>query len=72
LQRFEQEVFALICSYPSLDGEKLDSLQHLEKELGRTLLAYSCHQMEPAQLTPEELERIQSLEKDLGVVIVAL
>ncbi len=62
----------MICSYPSLDGEKLDSLQHVEKELGRTLLAYNCHQLEPAQLTPEELQRIQSLEKDLGVVIVAL
>jgi len=62
----------VICSYPSLDKEKLDSLQHLEKELGRTFLAYSCQQMEPAQLKPEELARIQSLEKDLGVVIVAL
>ncbi len=62
----------MLCSYPSLDGNKLDSLQHLEKELGRTLLAYNCQQMEPARLTAEELERIQTLEKDLGVVIVAL
>lgn len=62
----------MICSYAAMDESKLDSLQQLEKELGQTLLAFSCHEMKPAQLTPEQLERVQALENDLGVVIVAL
>jgi len=62
----------LICSYATVDDEKLKSLQKLEKNMGRTLLAFSCQEITPAQLTPEQLESIQALEKDLGVVVVAL
>ncbi len=62
----------MICSYAAMDDNKLETLQRVEKEMGQTLLAFSCHEMRPAQLTPEQLERIQALEEDLGVVIVAL
>lgn len=62
----------MICSYATVDEEKLKSLQKLEKDMGRTLLAFNCQEIKPAQLTPEQLENIQTLEKDLGVVLVAL
>ncbi|MGM0689791.1 MAG: hypothetical protein ACQESO_09445 [Bacillota bacterium] len=62
----------MICSYATVDDEKLKALQKLEKDMGRTLLAFSCQEIKPAQLTPEQLERIQALEKDLGFVVVAL
>ncbi len=62
----------MICSYAPMDEKKLDSLKHLEKELGQTLLAYSCHDMKPAELTPEQVERLKKVEEELGVVIVAL
>jgi len=62
----------MICSYATVDEEKLKSLQKLGKNMGRTLLAFSCQEIKPAQLTPEQLENIQTLEKDLGVVLVAL
>ncbi len=62
----------MICSYASVEENKLKALQGLEKELGKTLLAFSCHDAQPAQLSPEQLERVQALEKELGVVVVAL
>jgi len=62
----------MICSYAPMDEKKLDSLQRLEEEMGQTLLAYSCHNMKPAELTPEQVERLKKVEEELGVVIVAL
>lgn len=62
----------MICSYASVEEKKLKALQKLEKELGKTLLAFSCHDAKPAQLTPEHLKHVQDLEKELGVVVVAL
>lgn len=62
----------MLCSYASINEEKLKALQKIEKELGQTLLAFSCHQAQPARLTEEELKKIQSLEKELGMVVVAV
>ena len=62
----------MICSYPSIDEKKLKNLQQLENETGCTLLALSCQDMKPAQLTSEQLERIKSLEEELGIVVLAL
>ena len=62
----------MICSYASVEEKKLKALQELEKELGKTLLAFNCHDAKPAQLTPEQLKNVQDLEKELGVVVVAL
>lgn len=62
----------MLCSYASVSDEKLNSLQKMEKELGQTLLAFSCHRFQPARLTDEQLEKIQDLEKELGMVLVAI
>ncbi len=62
----------MICAYVSMEEKKLNALQNLEKEIGQTLLAFNCHEMQPAQLTEEQIERIKAMEKELGVVIVAL
>jgi glutathione peroxidase-family protein len=62
----------VLCSYASVTEEKLNALQKMEKEVGQTLLAFSCQQFQPAQLTDEQLEKIQDLEKELGMVLVAV
>jgi hypothetical protein len=62
----------MLCSYASVNEEKLSSLQNLEQELDQTLLAYNCHQATPAQLSAEQLEKLQTKEKELGIIIVAI
>jgi hypothetical protein len=62
----------MLCAYSSLSEEQLGTIHTLEKDLGRQLLAFSCHDMAPARLSEAELARIQKLEKELGIVLVAL
>ena len=62
----------MLCSLSKLESRGLDSIKKLEKEIQRPLLAFSCHDLKPAQLTDEELKKIQSLEKSLGLVLVAV
>ena len=59
------------CTYATLDSGKLEKLQETETQLQRTLLAYDCRNMQPAELSPEQLKKIQELEKELGTLIVA-
>jgi hypothetical protein len=62
----------MLCSLSSLETEKIDAIQNLEKELGKTVLAFSCHDIKPAQLSAADLEKIQDLEKKLSLSIVAV
>ncbi len=63
----------MLCSIAtSMDAEGLASIQKLEKELGSPLLAFSCHKVDPAEITKEQLARVQALEKKLGVTLVAV
>jgi hypothetical protein len=36
------------------------------------VLAFACHSLDPADLSPETLERIKALEGKLGVALVAV
>ena len=63
----------MLCSITNtLTQEDISTLQNMEKETGKTLLAYSCHTASPASLSQEELNKLQELEKKLGVVLVAV
>ena len=62
----------MLCSLSSLEKEKINAIQNLEKELGKTVLAFSCHTIKTAQLSAAELQKIQSLEKELSLSIVAV
>lgn len=62
----------MLCSLSKLESRGLDSIKSLEKELHRPLLAFSCHDLKPAELTTDELKKIQSLEKELGLALVAV
>ncbi|GJM60842.1 MULTISPECIES: hypothetical protein [Persicobacter] len=53
-----------------LSEKDLKKIKALEKETGKTLLAYYTPP-KPAQLTDEELKKVQNLEKKLCVRIVA-
>jgi len=62
----------MLCSYSTLDKANLEAIQALEKELGQTLLSFSCHDIEPAVIDDEALLKISELEMKLDVVLVAV
>ncbi|MGD9384025.1 MAG: hypothetical protein PVH55_08225 [Desulfobacterales bacterium] len=62
----------MLCSYSNAASIDLEAIQSLEKDLGKTLLAFSCQDIKPAEIKDEELFRINELEKKLGVVLVAV
>ncbi len=63
----------MLCSLsPKMEDTHLKEIQSLEAELGKTLLAFSCHDLKAADVTNNELEKIQTLEKKLGLSLVAV
>jgi hypothetical protein len=62
----------MLCSLSNLGDEELQEIRRLEQELGKTLLSFSCHPLEPAEIEDRELSRIKSLEQRLGVALVAV
>jgi len=62
----------MLCSFSTLDNANLEAIQALEKELGKMLLSFSCHDIEPEVIDDEALSKISELEKKLGVVLVAV
>ena len=62
----------MLCSYACLDENKLDELRKLEKKLGKTLLAFECHDAKPESLSDQEVSEIKELEKKLGLSVVAI
>lgn len=62
-----------MCSLATNVGTtQLDAIRALEKQLGTTLLAYGCHEVQPAKPTDQQLAEIKKLEEKLGVVLVAV
>ncbi len=62
----------MICSLSQLDGTGLDQVKSAEKKMGKTLLAYSCYETKPEELSASEIEQIRELEKKLGILLVAV
>lgn len=62
----------MLCSLSKIERSSLEAIQSLEKDLGKPLLAFSCHDIHPAMVKAEELEQINALEKKLGLVLVAV
>ncbi len=62
----------MMYNVSSLDHESVDALQALERETGRTLLAFSLLPVVSDDLSEAELAKIQALEQRLGVVLVAV
>ena len=62
----------MLCSLSKLDKEKIKSIESVEKKIGKTVLAFSCHDTPPAKLTQEEIAILGETEKKLGVVLVAV
>lgn len=63
----------MLCSIATnMDASTLQTISNLEKGLGKTLLAFKCHDLKPSMLSAEELGKVQDVEKKLGVSLVAV
>jgi hypothetical protein len=63
----------MICSLSNnVKDTTLKTITELEKELGKTLLAFSCHDLKASTLQADELKKIQEVENKLGVSLVAV
>lgn len=62
----------MICSLSNLKDQDLDQIRALEAELGQPLLAFSCHDIQPAIVDDENLKKIEALEKKLKMSLLAV
>jgi copper homeostasis protein CutC len=62
----------MLCSYSKLDPKNLEEIKALEKEIGATLLSFTCQDISPARIDETTLGKIKQLESRLGVALVAV
>ena len=64
---------AMLCSLATdVNDSSLQTITSLEKGLGKTVLAFKCHDLKPSTLTNDELSKVQDAEKKLGISLVAV
>lgn len=62
----------MLHSISNLDNDQLERIKSLEKELGKTLVSFTCHDIKPPELSDNELNNIQGPESELGLSLVAV
>ncbi|MCR9140644.1 MAG: hypothetical protein NXI24_00115 [bacterium] len=62
----------MLYNVSKLDANKLEAVQRLEKDLGKTFIAFTPYDLKPADLSEAELARIKKLEDELSVSLVAV
>jgi hypothetical protein len=63
----------MLCSLDTkVTEDTIATINALEKDLGRTLLAFRCHDLKPSTLSAAELKKIQEVEAELGISLVAV
>jgi len=62
----------MLASLSKLNSDSLESIQKLEGELGKKILAFSTYDLEPAKISEGQLTKIKQLEEELGLALVAV
>lgn len=62
----------MLCTFAHLEDKKLADLKSLEQKLGKTILAFSCNDVDVVPLKEEEISQIKQVEKVLNVSLVAV
>ena len=63
----------MLCSLATnVDNTALKTITDLEKDLGKTLLAFKCHDLSPSMLDMDQVDKIREVESRLGVSLVAV
>jgi hypothetical protein len=71
-KKLKKEATMLCSLSTNVNDSTLQTISDLEKKLGKTLLAFNCHDLKPSSLTDDELNEIQYAENKLGVSLVAV
>jgi len=57
----------MFCGYSQkLSQNDLGLLTNLEKELGKTILALSCTEVKPSEMSRDQLAKLSDVEKNSG------
>nr|WP_321465966.1 hypothetical protein [uncultured Desulfobulbus sp.] len=63
----------MLCSFANnVEEPILKKINELEKDLGKTFLAFQCHDVKTTMLTAAELNKVQQMEKELGLSLIAV
>ena len=62
----------MLCSLASLDKEKIEAIQALEKKMGKRVLAFSCRDLKADTLKDDEISQLKEAESKLGLSLVAV
>ena len=62
----------MIFSIAQLDADTLTEIQSVERETGKTIVAFQGFEATPATLDTKALDSIQALERKLGLSLVAV
>ncbi len=62
----------MLCTMAKLNDKQLEEIRSLEEKLGKTVIAFSCSDINATQLKDAELAQIRETEKKLGLALVAV
>lgn len=63
----------MLCSLATkMTADTIKVITDLERDMGKTLLAFQCHNLKPSELNESELQKIMEIESRLGISIVAV
>ena len=62
----------MLYSLAPLDDDQLNDIKAIEKEIGKTLLAFRRFDIKLDDLSEDQVARIQQAEVDLGVSLIAV
>ena len=63
----------MLCSLDTkMTTETHTAITALEKDLGKVLLAFRCHNIKISELSESELQKIRETEDRLGLSLVAV
>ncbi len=62
----------MFCTVAKLEKDKIADIQALEKKLGKTLIAFSCKNVEIAKLKDDELAQIRLMEQKFHISLLAV
>ncbi len=62
----------MLCTMAKLNDRQLEEIRSLEKKIGKTVIAFSCSDINATQLKDAELAQIKQTERKLGLALVAV
>ena len=62
----------MLCTMAKLNEKQLDEVKSLERKLGKTVIAFSCSDINASELEASQLAQIKEAEKKLGLALVAV